>query len=94
MKIVDDSMSFSRQLSRLLRVWIGVRIFTDYRLLLESIGSSSQIEEKALRQSIALLKEQLEDMEVEQYSWIYGAEIVADVFTKTGSKVDGLKEIV
>ena len=54
--------------------------------LLESIGSSGQIEEKALRQSVAYLKQSLEDEDVTAYSWIPGEEIVADILTKRGSR--------
>jgi len=56
--------------------------------LLESIGSSGQIEEKALRQSVASLKQMLEDGEINSYSWIAGTEIVADVFTKFTESLD------
>ena len=66
----------------------------DLRPLLESLGSSSQIVKKALRQSIASLKQLLEDDEVERYSWIEGTEIVADILTKVGSKRKALEEIV
>ena len=61
---------------------------------MESIGSSGQIEEKALRQSIAYLKQALEEGEITGYSWIQREEIVADVFTKQGSKRDALGEIM
>ena len=63
-------------------------------MLLESIGSSEQIEEKALRQSVASLKQNLEDGEINSFSWIAGTEIVADVFTKQGSQRESLDEIV
>ena len=61
---------------------------------MESIGSSGQIEEKAFRQSKAYLKQALEEGEITGYSWIQGEEIVADVFTKQGSKWDTLGEIM
>ena len=94
MKLVDDSSNMSRQLSILMNRKISLRVFTDSRPLLESIGSSSQIAEKALRQSIASMKQSLEDGDVDQFSWIEGKEIVADVFTKQGSKREALDEIV
>ena len=50
MKLVDDSTNMMKQLSILMNYKIPLRIFTDSRPLLESIGSSSQIAEKALRQ--------------------------------------------
>ncbi len=71
-----------------------VRLFTDTHPLLESIGSSGQIEEKALRQSVAYLKQSLEDEKVTDYSWIQGEEIVADILTKQGSKRVVLDEIL
>ena len=94
MKIVDDGTNMSKQLSILMNRKVPLKIFTDLRPLLESIGSTSQIEEKALRQSIAFLKQSLEDGDVTQYSWIEGKEIVADVFTKQGSNKEALDEIV
>ena len=61
---------------------VNLRIITDSRPLLESIGSKNQLAGKAIRQSIAFLKKSLEDGEVEEYSWIEGKEIIADVFMK------------
>ena len=50
--------------------------------------------EKALRQSIAFLKQSLEYREVKEYSWIEGKEIIADILTKQGSKREGLDELM
>ena len=71
-RLVDDGMSMARQVSQLMDVDVKTRIFTDSRPLLESIGSSGQIEEKQLRQSVAYLKQELEDGEILGYSWIQG----------------------
>ena len=43
---------------------------------------------------MAYLKQSLEEGEIVGYSWIQGEDIVADVFTKQGSKRDALEEIV
>merc|ERR1711984_64939 len=94
MRVVDDTMCLARQISILLNTEIEVRLFTDSRPLLESIGSSRQVEEKTLRQSIASLKQNLEDAEVQRFSWIPGNQIVADVFTKQGSERESLDEIM
>merc|ERR1712082_133041 len=91
---MDDAVHMAKQVSQLLNVEMRTRLFTDSRPLLESIGSSGQIEEKALRQSVAYLKQSLEDEEVADYSWIQGEEIVADIFTKQGSKRAVLDEIL
>ena len=93
-RLVDDGTSLARQVSQLMDVDIKTRIFTDSRPLLELIGSSGQIEEKQLRQSVAYLKQELEDGEILGYSWIQGEEIVADIFTKQGSKKEALGKIV
>ena len=69
-------------------------MFTNLCPLLDSIGSSGQIEEKALRQSLAYLKQGLEDEDVMAYSWIPGEEIVANILTKQGSKCEALYEIL
>ena len=82
------------QISELLNAKLKVKMYTDSRPLLESLGSSGQIEEKALRQSVAYLKQALEDEEVVDYAWIQGEEIVADVLTKQGSTREALDEIV
>ena len=60
MKIVDDATNQARQVSQLLSLDVRTRIFTDSRPLLESIGSSGQIEEKNLRQSVMFLKQSLQ----------------------------------
>ena len=94
MKIVDDATNLARQVSQLLGLSINTRIFIDARPLLESIGSSGQIEEKNLRQSIMYLKQSLENEDILEYSWTQGEEIVADILTKRGSRREALNEIV
>ena len=94
MKVVDDTLCLARQISLLLNTEVKARLFTDSRPLLESLGSSGQVEEKTLRQSIASLKQNLEDAEVERFSWIPGNQIVADIFTKQGSDRVSLDEIM
>ena len=47
-----------------------------------------------LRQSVVYLKQPLEEGKIVGFSWIEGAEIVADIFRKQGSKRDALEEIV
>ena len=48
----------------------------------------NQLAEKALRQSVAYLKQCLEDKNVDLYAWIEEKYIVADELTKQGSKRD------
>ena len=89
LRLMDDGVHMSKQLLQLLNVKMKVRLFTDSPPLLESIGSSGQIEEKALRQSVAYLKQSLQDEVMLDYSWIQ-----ADMLTKQGSKHVVLDEIL
>ena len=57
MKIVDDAMNFAEQLKILMNARIGVKIYTDSRPLLETMGSTTQVAKKALRQLVAYLKQ-------------------------------------
>ena len=62
---------------------IKIKIFTDSKTLLESIGSTHQIQEKILRQSIQDMKDVLEDGHVESLCWLDGeVDMVANVLTK------------
>ena len=60
MMIVGDATNQARQVSQLLSLDVRIRIFTDSRPHLESNGSSGQIEQKNLRQSVMFLKQSLE----------------------------------
>ena len=94
MLVVDDAVNVANQLKDLLNADIKVKIFTDSRPLLETLGSTSQVAEKGLRKSIAYLKEHLKLGSVESYGWIEGKDIIADILTKTGSKRSELDEIM
>ena len=74
--MVDDGVEMARQLTLLMEERVRLRIFNDYRSLFESIGSTNQVRKKVLRQSIAFLKQVLEDGEVEEYFRIEGNEIM------------------
>ena len=93
-KVVDDTLCLARQVSQLMNTRVETRMFTDSKPLLESIGSSEQVEEKSLRQSVVSLRQNLEDADVDRFSWIPGSEIVADALTKQGPLRESLEEIV
>ena len=78
MKIVDDASNVAEQLGMLLNARIGERIYTDSRPLLETLGSTNQVVVKAFTQSVAYLKQCLEDKNVDFFAWIEGKEIVVD----------------
>ncbi len=56
LRLMDDGVHMAKQLSQLMNKNMKIILFTDLHPLLESIGSLGQIEEKALRQSVAYLK--------------------------------------
>ena len=63
--------------------------------MLEFLGSLSQAAEKALRLSVAYLKQSLEDKEVYSYGWIEGKDmVVVDLLTNQGLRRDMLDEII
>ena len=64
-KIVDYGINMTKQLSVLLNEKVCLRVFTYSHPLSESIGSSTQVEEKRIRQLIAYLKQSLGDGDVE-----------------------------
>ena len=68
MKIVDDAANVAEQLQMLLNARIGVKIYSDYRPLLETLGSMSQVVEKVLKYSVAHLKQYLGGKEVRLYA--------------------------
>ena len=74
--------------------YLPVKIFTDSISLLESIGSSKQIEEKMLRNSIADFKEDLEQGLVKSYNWLETKEMLADVLTKECRRNQQIVEIL
>ena len=84
MLVVDDAKNVADQLKDLLNADIKVKIFTDSRPLLETLGSTSQVAEKGLRKSIAYLKEHLKLGSVESYGWIEGKDIIVDILMKNG----------
>ena len=92
--VKNDAQNDAEQLGVFLNERIGVKIYMDSRLLLETLGSISQVAEKALRQLVTYLKQSLKKEETMDYSWIEGEEIGADVFTKQESARDALEEIV
>ena len=92
MLVVDDAKNVADQLKDLLNAEIKVRVFTDLRPLLETLGSTSQVAEKGLRKAVAYLKEHLKLGSVERYAWMQGIDIIADILTKTGSKRTELDE--
>ena len=71
-----------------------MKIYIDSRPLLETLDSTNQVAEKALRKLVAYLKQCLMDKEENLYALIEGKEILADVLTKQLSKRGGINDIM
>ena len=71
-----------------------VKLFTDSRPLLESIGSTKQVDERLMRNVITDLKEKLMDGQVESYSWLNTKNMVADIMTKEGVDNNAISQIL
>ena len=70
MLVVDDAKNIADQLKDFLNAEIKIKVLTDLRPLLETLGSTSQVAEKGLRKAIAYLKEHLKIGSVERHGWI------------------------
>jgi hypothetical protein len=87
-RVCDDVEFFAVQIRQLLfdddmSVKIPIKIFSDSKPLLESIGSIHQVKEKMLRNEIALMKQLLYEGVVSSFSWLNGKEdMMADCLTK------------
>jgi hypothetical protein len=100
MRLLDDAQFFALQLKQLLfseddSKSVPIKIFSDSKLLLESIGSIHQVEEKLLRNNITMMKDLLYSNIVKSFSWLDGHhDMLADVFTKEVWHNDDLDKLV
>ena len=98
-KLLDDTQFFCFQLEQLMfgeyKKRIPIKLYTDSKPLLESIGSTHQVEERLLRNSITDMKEVLSGGEVQSFSWLDGeTSMIADALTKENRMQEPLKDIV
>ena len=95
--LLDNAQFFAGQLEILLfgksAVQFPVKLYTDSKPLLESIGSTHKVEEKLLRNCVTDMKDRLYDGKIKSYSWLDGRDMVADVLTKEAKPHDDLKDI-
>ena len=86
-KMIDNSQFFASQIEQLLfgkyEKKIPIKLYTDSLPMLESAGSTKQVEERLLRNSIQEMKDMLIEGCIESYSWLDGERaMIADVLTK------------
>jgi hypothetical protein len=94
---LNDVQFFTLQLQQILApeaaVRIPIRIFTDSKPLLESIGSIHQVENKLLRNNVQDMKDMLYEGIVLSFSWLEAEEMLADLFTKDRKNADDLDSL-
>ena len=94
---VDDSIYLGRMLHEMYSGKPGqgqlpADVFVDAQSLLDSIGSTKQVEEKTVRHVIASFKQNVEDKEIRMFDWVSTKEMYADILTKSGVKPDFVLE--
>ena len=73
---------------------ISVEINIDSKILLDSLYSFKQVDEKTIRHLIAWIKQQLEVKSVKSIGWVSSEKQLADVFTKRNVNTDAIISVV
>ena len=73
---------------------IEVAALTDNKGLWDNLNNTRQCDEKLLRNSIALMKEMLENCEVSSVKWVETGDMLADILTKKGGNSRWIKDIL
>jgi hypothetical protein len=73
---------------------IEVAALTDNKGLWDNLNNTRQCDEKLLRNSIALMKEMLENCEVKSVKWVETGDMLADILTKKGGNSRWIKNIL
>ena len=73
---------------------IKVEAVTDNKGLWENLNNTRQCEEKLLRNSIALIKEMVDQSQVDKVHWVETGEMLADTLTKTGGNRSWIKLVM
>ena len=99
---LDESIYFARMLHE---IYVGkenlkspkqIPVFaaTDNKSLWENLNNSRQCDEKLLRNSIALIKEMIEQCEVKTVDWVPTTDMLADILTKRGGSAWWIKSVM
>ena len=99
---LDEAVHFARMLKEVLDgeadlknpKQVDVVAATDNRGLWENLHNTRQCEEKLLRNSVALMKEMLENSEVRQIEWVETSRMLADVLTKKSGTGTWIKDVI
>ena len=73
---------------------INVEALTDNKGLWENLHNTRQCDEKLLRNSVALMKEMLENKEVDKIEWVDTTKMLADILTKRNGNGAWIKSVI
>ena len=73
---------------------IEVNALTDNKSLWENLNNTRQCDEKLLRNSIALVKQMIENKEVNRIDWVETEQMLADALTKLGGTGRWIKDLI
>ena len=73
---------------------IEVNALTDNKGLWENLNNTRQCDEKLLRNSIALVKQMVENKEVKRIDWVETNGMLADALTKAGGNGRWIKDVI
>ena len=73
---------------------IEVNAVTDNRGLWENLNNTRQCEEKLLRNSVALIKQMVENKEANRIDWVETSLMLADTLTKKGGNGRWLTDVI
>ena len=73
---------------------IPVTVYSDSEPLIESIYSTKQVDRKTVRHLIQMLKDTLDNGQVDKFVWVETKHMLADILTKDSVRNDELVEIL
>ena len=99
---LDEAVHFARMLHEIYEgevnlkqpKQIEVNALTDKKGLWENLNNTRQCDEKLLRNSIALIKQMVENREVKRVDWIETGGMLADALTKLGGNGRWIKDVI
>ena len=98
-KATDDAIFIARLIQEIYSgkksmKQIPVIMYSDSEPLIESIYSTRQVDRKTIRHLIQMLKDTLDNKQVDKFMWVETAHMLADVLTKDSVKNDELVSIL
>ena len=99
---LDEAVHFARMLHEIYEgevnlkqpKQIEVNALTDNKGLWENLNNTRQCDEKLLRNSIALIKQMVENKEVKRIDWVETDGMLADALTKIGGNGRWIKNVI